>query len=244
MPPGAKTREGYRAMEKTIGRKLIAERAGVSMRTVTRVLQGDKLVAEQTRLRVLEVVDELGYTRNKIAGNLSRNKNSNFVVVLVPDMSNYYYLEIFDYLTKFFEKYDYIVSICRINENNLFKTFDTMLENRVSVIINLGFFPINEEYLKKINSAKIKIIHPGVGTDPVPINIDYSAAMEEAFCSFLGRGLKKFKFVCGGGKIFWKTEGFAVFCNCSINTGWKNEKQYYLGRIIPPAMRWKREKLP
>ena len=76
MPPGAKTREGYRAMEKTIGRKLIAERAGVSMRTVTRVLQGDKLVAEQTRLRVLEVVDELGYTRNKIAGNLSRNKNS------------------------------------------------------------------------------------------------------------------------------------------------------------------------
>ena len=45
-------------MEKTIGRKLIAERAGVSMRTVTRVLQGDKLVAEQTRLRVLEVVDE------------------------------------------------------------------------------------------------------------------------------------------------------------------------------------------
>ena len=55
MPPGAKTREGYRAMEKTIGRKLIAERAGVSMRTVTRVLQGDKLVAEQTRLRVLEV---------------------------------------------------------------------------------------------------------------------------------------------------------------------------------------------
>ena len=202
MPPGAKTREGYRAMEKTIGRKLIAERAGVSMRTVTRVLQGDKLVAEQTRLRVLEVVDELGYTRNKIAGNLSRNKNSNFVVVLVPDMSNYYYLEIFDYLTKFFEKYDYIVSICRINENNLFKTFDTMLENRVSVIINLGFFPINEEYLKKINSAKIKIIHPGVGTDPVPINIDYSAAMEEAFCFFLGRGLKKFKFVCGGGKNF------------------------------------------
>lgn len=75
--------------------------------------------------------------------------------------------------------------------------------------------------MKKINSAKIKIIHPGVGTDPVPINIDYSAAMEEAFCSFLGRGLKKFKFVCGGGKIFWKTEGFAVFCNCSINTGWK-----------------------
>ena len=134
----------------TVSRKLIAERSGVSLRTVTRVLQGDNLVAEGTRQRVLGVVEELGYTRNKLAGNLSRNKNSNFVVVLVPDMSNYYYLEIFDHLTKFFEKSDYIVSVCRINEGNLFKTFDIMLEIRVSVIINLGFFPINEEYLKKM----------------------------------------------------------------------------------------------
>ena len=75
----------------TVSRKLIAERSGVSLRTVTRVLQGDNLVAEGTRQRVLGVVEELGYTRNKLAGNLSRNKNSNFVVVLVPDMSNYYY---------------------------------------------------------------------------------------------------------------------------------------------------------
>ncbi len=186
----------------TVSRKLIAERSGVSLRTVTRVLQGDNLVAEGTRQRVLGVVEELGYTRNKLAGNLSRNKNSNFVVVLVPDMSNYYYLEIFNHLTKFFEKSDYIVSVCRINEGNLFKTFDIMLENRVSVIINLGFFPINEEYLKKINSAHIKIIHPGVGVDPVPVRINYMGAMDEAFRTFVSRGMKSIKFVCGGGKKF------------------------------------------
>lgn len=190
-------------MENTaVSRKVIAEKAAVSLRTVTRVLQGDKLVAEATRQRVLGVVDALGYTRNKIAGNLSRNKNSNFVVVLVPDMTNYYYLEIFNHLTQFLEKHDYIVSICRINNNNLFKTYDMMLENRVSVIINLGFFPINEEYLKKINSANIKIIHPGIGEDPVPIRINYMEAMDEAFRSFQMKGLKKIKFVCGAGKNF------------------------------------------
>ncbi len=186
----------------SISRKLIAEHSGVSKRTVTRVLQGDKGVAEKTRARVLQVVEELGYTRNKLAGNLSKNMNSNFVAVLVPDLANYYYLELFDCLTKFFEDFDYIVSIYRITEENLFKTFDIMLENRVSVILNLGFFPITEEYLKKVNSANIRIIHPGVGADPVPIHIDYLNAMDEAFRSLLEHGCRKIRFVCGGSKKF------------------------------------------
>ena len=185
-------------MENTsISRKLIAERSGVSKRTVTRVLQNDKLVSESTRKKVLQVVEELGYTRNRLAGNLSRNLNSNFVAVLVPDMANYYYLELFDYLTKYLEDYDYIVSIYKIDENNLFRTFDSVLENRVSVIINFGFYPINEEYLKKLNAANIKIIHPGIGVDPVSLKIDYLRAMDDAFRSLTEHGCKNIYFVCG-----------------------------------------------
>lgn len=209
----------------TVSRKVIAEKAGVSLRTVTRVLQGDKLVADATRQRVLGVVETLGYTRNKIAGNLSRNKNSNFVVVLVPDMTNYYYLEIFGHLTKFLEKYGYIVSICRIDEGNLFKTYDTMLENRVSVIINLGFFPINEEYLKKVNSANIKIIHPGIGEDPVPIRINYMEAMDVVFRSFVQNGFTKIKFVCGADKSFLNDSRLICFRRLLDRYGLENKEE-------------------
>ena len=145
----------------------------------------------------MKVIEDLGYTKNTLAGNLSRNKNSNFIAVLVPDMTNYYYLEIFDCLTKKLEKFGYIVSVYRIDRNNLFSTFDTMIENRVSVIINLGFYPITEEYLKKLHSVNIRIIHPGIGEDPVPVRINYFPAMEEAFGCLVGQGRKRIYFLCG-----------------------------------------------
>ena len=43
----------------------VSERAGVSIATVSRVLNGNPNVSEKTRNRVLEIMDELGYTPNE-----------------------------------------------------------------------------------------------------------------------------------------------------------------------------------
>ena len=42
----------------------VSERAGVSIATVSRVLNGNPNVSERTRKKVLAVMDELGYTHN------------------------------------------------------------------------------------------------------------------------------------------------------------------------------------
>lgn len=64
----------------------VARLAGVSKMTVSRVLTGQH-VAEQTRARVLRVVEETGYVADASAGALSSGR-SNFVVVLVPSLSS------------------------------------------------------------------------------------------------------------------------------------------------------------
>jgi len=66
---------------------VVAELAGVSTATVSRVLNSSKPVNAQTRLRVEAVVAKLGYRPNVFGRCLARSK-SHLVLVLGPDLSN------------------------------------------------------------------------------------------------------------------------------------------------------------
>ena len=65
----------------------VARRAGVSASTVSRVLSRPNVVSPDTRRRVLETVEQMGYAPNSIARNL-RTRRSNKILVTVPDISN------------------------------------------------------------------------------------------------------------------------------------------------------------
>lgn len=213
----------------TPSRRLIAEKAGVSKTTVTRVLAGFSSVSEETRNRVLAVIDEFGYTQNKLAGNLVRNLNSNFVAMLVPDMTNYYYLEMFDRMVSILENLEYTVSIYKVSESNLKRMVDKIVENRASVIINLAFTPLDEADLKKIQSANIKIVHPGISEDPVKIKSDYLPAMKEAFDSLIDAGCKKIYFLCGTGRRFLEDGRLQVFLSLMRERGIDGESRIVWG---------------
>ena len=65
----------------------VAKRAGVSTATVSRVLSRPDVVSPDTRRRVMQAVDKLGYTPNSAAKNL-RTLRSGKLLVTVPDISN------------------------------------------------------------------------------------------------------------------------------------------------------------
>lgn len=71
----------------------VADRAGVSLGTVSNVLNRPDLVAEETRRRVLEAIDETGFIRNAFAHQL-RAGRSLAVGLIVPDVSNPFWVEI------------------------------------------------------------------------------------------------------------------------------------------------------
>ena len=80
-------------------RKLVAQLAGVSEATVSRVLSGSAAVKEPTRRRVLEAVEELGYVPSSLARQFAKRKSGNLGVVLpylpkVHLFSTYYFSEI------------------------------------------------------------------------------------------------------------------------------------------------------
>ncbi|WP_461030980.1 LacI family DNA-binding transcriptional regulator, partial [Streptomyces sparsus] len=66
----------------------MARRVGVSAKTVSRVLNGDGPVAEDTRARVLAAVAELGFRPNLMARNMRAGTSDSTVGLVVPDMGN------------------------------------------------------------------------------------------------------------------------------------------------------------
>lgn len=66
----------------------VAERAGVSHQTVSRVLNGHPHTADATRERVLAAIAELGYRRNVAARSLATNR-SHAIGVLTPAVAQY-----------------------------------------------------------------------------------------------------------------------------------------------------------
>jgi LacI family transcriptional regulator len=71
----------------------IAEKAGVSIPTVSRVLNNRPDVAAETRKRVEQVIEEYGFVSSRVA-NTFRKKSSGIVDMLVPDLMNLYSVEI------------------------------------------------------------------------------------------------------------------------------------------------------
>ncbi len=81
----------------------VAQAAGVSRMTVSRALRDDGLVSDNTRKRILEVVEKMGYVPDQMAGSLS-TKRSGFVATLVPSINNVHYGKMVQALTEMLER--------------------------------------------------------------------------------------------------------------------------------------------
>jgi LacI family transcriptional regulator, galactose operon repressor len=67
--------------------KQVAKMAGVSLGTVSNVLNGSAPVKDPLRQRVLDVVNQLGYQPSQLARGLRRDK-TNMIGMVIPDVTN------------------------------------------------------------------------------------------------------------------------------------------------------------
>lgn len=74
--------------------KEIAKRAGVTANTVSRAINNRGGIGEETKKRILQIADELNYIPDRIATSL-RSKTSNLLGVMVPDIADAFWAEIF-----------------------------------------------------------------------------------------------------------------------------------------------------
>ena len=94
----------------------IAEIAGVSPATVSRVFNHSEMVSENTKQKVLKAIKEYDYIPNPSFGNLSLQRISNNIGLFVPDMDNPFFNSIVKGVTQIADKYRYNIVLFNTDE--------------------------------------------------------------------------------------------------------------------------------
>ncbi|MEW6637580.1 MAG: LacI family DNA-binding transcriptional regulator, partial [Actinomycetota bacterium] len=95
--------------------KDVADRAGVSPATVSRVLNGAATVRPEYRERVLAAIEELGYRPNRLASNLRRRK-AETIGVVVSDIENPHFTQMVRAVEDAAYRRGYRVLLCNTDE--------------------------------------------------------------------------------------------------------------------------------
>lgn len=114
----------------------IANIAGVSKSTVSRVINRDKFVKKETRDKVLKVIDELGYIPDNVARSLITKKTFS-IGLIIPDIVNPFYSETSKIIEETLRKLGYSLIICNTNnQSNLQNRYmNILLQRKVDGII-------------------------------------------------------------------------------------------------------------
>ncbi|TVR94177.1 MAG: LacI family transcriptional regulator [Spirochaetaceae bacterium] len=96
--------------------KQVAEAAGVSTATVSRVLSNTGYAREETRKKVFKVVAELGYRPNNVARNL-RVRRTNVIALVVADIENPYFSAVGKAVQDLAYLYGMQVILCNTDED-------------------------------------------------------------------------------------------------------------------------------
>ncbi len=99
-----------------VSMKDVAQRAGVSTATVSHAINKTRFVRAETKKKVLKVMKDLNYYPNFAARSL-RTRKSNIIGLLVPDISNFFFISIAKGVESTLKKYGYNLIFSNSNEN-------------------------------------------------------------------------------------------------------------------------------
>lgn len=124
----------------------ISKQAGVSIATVSRVLNGSANVKPKTKKKVLEVIEQCGYTPNAFARGLGLN-SMNTVGILCADSSDLYLAKAVYYIEKNLRAGGYHAVLCCTGYDLESKkaSLSLLLNQRVDSVIMVGSNFIEDE---------------------------------------------------------------------------------------------------
>lgn len=127
----------------------ISEKAGVSIATVSRVLNGSSNVSEKTRKKVLDVMEQYEYTPNAFARGLGLNTMKT-IGLLCTDSSDIYQAKAIFYIEKQLrlDGYDSILCCSGMELENKKKCMNLLLSKKVDAIILIGSSFVYDEEKK------------------------------------------------------------------------------------------------
>ncbi len=179
----------------------VAEKAGVSVSTVSRVLNGKKNISEAMRAKVQKVLDENHYTPNALAQGLA-NSSMKLIGILVRDIRNYHHVNIAYSIERELVQYGYACILCNTGESpEMQGAYLRMLAGRkVDGVIPVGSIfqdaHMKQEIMKYLPDTPIVMANGYLSLDHVyGVICDEYSAVKECVHHFAARGHRNIGFI-------------------------------------------------
>lgn len=167
---------------KNVNLKLLAKELGLAISTVSRALRDSHEISPETKKRVQELADKLGFHPNPHASSLRKNK-SKTIAVIVPEIENNFFSQAINGVELIAQEKGYHVLIYLTHENDkLEKDFIQLLRNgRVDgLMISLSNTTSSFEHLEACKESELPFVFfdrvidefdvPNITTDDVDIS--------------------------------------------------------------------------
>ena len=179
--------------------KDIAEMAGTSVATVSRVINQNGRFSKETEKRVRDIIEKYNYQPNQLARGL-RVQRTRVIGLLVPDITNAFFASITREIQRVLMKDGYMTLICSTNENidEAKRQVKMLLGQKVSGIIYIG----EAEITDPLNIPTVYIdrdprnTKPELEDDFELIECDNIQGGYLAGKELLEKGAKKIAYVC------------------------------------------------
>jgi LacI family transcriptional regulator len=194
--------------------KEVAKEAGVSIATVSRVLNQHTSVTTETKDSVLKVMKDLGYNRNEVARSL-KMRHTNTIGIVAPKLSNVYFMEVIESMDQLLTPLGYtmVISCSYDSVKEEQKKIQVLLDRNVDalVVIPAGFqgHHFNTRSISRVPMIMVDRYIEGVKADAVLV--DNRLGVQQMVRALHKEGFTRIGYIGGDNDILTANERYAGY---------------------------------
>jgi len=206
----------------------VAKKAGVSVATVSRVINGNSKVSPETVEKVKQAIAELDYRPN-LLGRALRKTKSERILVLLPNIANPFYAEIVKGIEDVANKNGYSIMLCNTDSNQeREKKYIKMLKSRLADGAILMASEMTSDELTELAQEVpvVQCCEYKVGLPITHVSIDNELAAYKAVNHLIGLGHKKIAFIGAKNQFLSSTLRLEGYIRALTEAGIEYDPQY------------------
>ncbi|MCA9892248.1 MAG: LacI family DNA-binding transcriptional regulator [Anaerolineae bacterium] len=183
---------------KTVTLDDVAQEAGVSRKTVSRVINANGYVSEITRQRVEKAVEKLDYRPNLLARSLASDR-STVIGIIIPSIANRYFSQVIAGIESVAQENAYSVLLLNSygDMNRERDALHLLEEHRVDgLVYNTPCLAVADlKDMLQRQKASVMIGHDPIGDLSGVVNVDIYSAMIEAVQHLVDVGRRRIAYI-------------------------------------------------
>lgn len=177
----------------------VARAAGVSSMTVSKVMRGTGRIAAETRTRVTQIAEELGYVPNRLAGALS-SQTSSLIGIIIPSIGEQVYAGVLAGINEVLHKEGFtgFIGESFFDPERELRIVHMMLTMKPAALILTGGLPRDQRTKHLLHRSGVRAIHLWDGDNPdldATVGLSHRQAGQLAAQSFISAGLTKCAYI-------------------------------------------------